>query len=78
MFIEWISIRLGSSAHRTVTKTVHKILQGYFSVCLKLGLVQLLLIYSKFIAVVVYYLFCITPLTFLVSMLSLVQDYRSN
>ena len=71
--------KTSSSAHGIVTKAVYKTLSGsLIFACLKPDLVQLFIVRSPPDLREKYFItsFCIPPLTFLESMLSIVKDFR--
>ena len=74
--IEWNSIRLGG----IVTEIVHKTQPRSLFCLSKTGPCAIISsqISSRFTGAVVFYLLCIPPLVLLVSILSIVQDFRSS
>ena len=70
-------MEIGSHAHEIVTKTAQNSTKVTFS---KAGPCAVIFsqVSSKFTGQVVYYPLCIPPLAFLMSMLSIVQDFRSK
>ena len=76
--IQWNSIRLGGHAHGIGTQAVHETLPASIYCLSKTGLCVVISshISFQFIKEVVSYLFCMTLLSFLVSMLLIVRDFK--